>query len=60
MQKLFAFLGIENSFTCNGLPVHNKSNRPVDVSEQTYRELPEFHAPHNARLFELIGKEFDW
>ena len=60
MKKLCAFLEIDDSFICNDLPIRNKGTCPVDVSEQTYRALEEFYAPHNARLFELIGKEFDW
>jgi hypothetical protein len=39
--------------------VHNSARR-IDVDPQTLDELRERYAPHNRRLFELVGRVFDW
>jgi len=30
------------------------------INSETRKKLVEFFKPHNRKLYELIGKEFDW
>lgn len=44
-------------------PEHYKEHnagRYGDMSSPTRQRLVDFYRPHNRRLFELIGEEFDW
>lgn len=58
---------ISNFLDFNILPISKKfqSNKgqyieTIDSEDETIALLKEFYAPHNERLFNLIGKEYDW
>jgi hypothetical protein len=57
-RQLFDFLGLDSQ------PVHlpKKLNRTAypPMTPETRMRLLEFFAPHNARLFGLLGETFDW
>lgn len=44
-------------------PAYGKSNYFGGYNEmppETHRRLSDYYAPHNARLFDLLGRTFDW
>lgn len=59
MKEIYDFLGI-SFFEPKDLHIRNKREYPVPLSEKTRKELSDFFRPHNERLFEMIGKRFNW
>lgn len=58
LDSVFEFLGLE-SFGVSERVALNESPAPP-MSPKTRKELVEFFRPHNARLYRMIGRRFDW
>lgn len=58
MRGIYDFLGLEHV----QLERYEKYNSTNDakMSPDTRKRLEEFYAPHNQKLYDLIGKRFDW
>jgi hypothetical protein len=57
-RDLFAFLGLEQRPADLPRELNRTSYPPMDAA--TRARLVGFFAPHNARLFDLLGEKFDW
>jgi hypothetical protein len=59
-RRLFDFLGLDLEPHSALSPGRlNEADYPP-LAPETRRDLLAFFAPHNARLFELLGESFDW
>lgn len=61
LNRVLRFLGLrETDWTRTELP--DKHVRPYDstMPEQTRKTLQEFFQPHNAKLYSILGREFNW
>lgn len=61
LSRVFNFLGVADSIESidDQMPKNIGSNKtPVETSAREY--LAEYFAPHNERLFEVLGKQLDW
>lgn len=52
------FLGLPPK-PLSGFPQHNKSE-PSEMNSRTKDKLLDYFAPHNARLYRLLGENFGW
>ncbi len=59
MNRVCTFLGLEAPPPAT-YPAHNVGGYDQQMSPSTRRRLLQYFAPHNKRLFELIGEEYDW
>ena len=57
-DKVLNFLDLDKSYDLN-FKVHNK-NHYQNIDHEMKERLQRFYAPHNERLFELLGEKFDW
>ena len=57
LDSAFEFLGLEPHDV--GYENHNARQYPA-MSPSTRRRLVDFFRPHNARLYEMLGRRFDW
>ena len=60
VTQALEFLGIEQPMKNLVASVKNKASNRTEVSARLRQELEEFFAPHNERLFKLLGGELDW
>ena len=60
LADLFEFLGVRSDVQIRDLSARNVSKRKQLVWPRTLKLLDDFFRPHNERLFELIGKRYDW
>jgi hypothetical protein len=58
MEEVGAFLGIER-LRLTEFGVHTSTSYP-SMPEEEKRQLVAYYREHNERLFELVGREFDW
>jgi len=59
LNRIFDFLNVPNE----SIPIMKQNEGKVsgiDKNDDTYIKLREFYRPHNEKLFELLGKRFDW
>jgi len=63
-KSVYAFLGVNDNFILRESKPKsqdfewlNRSGREVDAVKQ---ELQEYFAPHNEKLYELLGRNFNW
>ena len=57
MDSIFEFLGLEPRDVGGG---DSNVRRYPPMKPATRRRLVEFYRPHNARLYRMLGREFDW
>lgn len=60
LDEVLTFLGLQTAPTGVRFEAKNESDNRTSVPESLRDELAEFFAPHNARLFDLIGRRLDW
>jgi hypothetical protein len=58
LQQICQFLGLSNYSFSN----YRKLNalNYSDMNEETRKYLIDYFKPHNAKLYEILGREFDW
>jgi hypothetical protein len=59
MKKIFEFLNL-SEYTINDLEKVFTGNYKDKINSETRKKIVEYFKPHNRKLYELIGKEFDW
>lgn len=57
-RRVLEFLGLPDSQP-NGFPRLNKGQK-ADLTAATRRQLVDYFAPHNQRLYSHLGVQFDW
>ena len=57
LETAFEFLGLEPRDV--GAEDYNTRQYPP-MAPSTRRRLVDFFRPHNARLYEMLGRGFDW
>jgi hypothetical protein len=57
-ERLHDFLGLAMPGEID-FPVQNTGSRP-EASDEVVRSLTEYFAPHNERLYSLLGERFSW
>lgn len=60
LRRIFAFLGVDPDFVVPALRPHNVGSNRQDVDAAIYRKLDAYFAPHNRKLYDLIGTDFGW
>jgi len=60
LKRVFAFLGVSESFVPKDLKPRNVSSIREDVAPEIYGKLDRFFAPHNAALAELLDEGLPW
>jgi len=58
LKSVFQYLNLPDYTIKN--PQHKKQKKYGHMNPQTRKLLKEFFKPHNQRLFNLIGKKFEW
>ncbi|MBC7236747.1 MAG: sulfotransferase domain-containing protein [Chloroflexi bacterium] len=58
LSTIFAFLGLPD-YTVTPLKDHSSGSYPK-MSAEVRRWLEAYYAPHNARLYELLGRDMGW
>jgi len=58
-NQVLDFLGVEN-FELDTYRTYGKVNKNRKIDSIFYNELLDYFKPHNQRLYELLGREFDW
>ncbi len=58
VNGVYDFLGLPQ---CTPVPVKETNHSPpFDISEEIKQELASFFQPFNEKLYELVGKDFNW
>jgi len=60
LRRVFAFVGVDPDFSVPTLRPHNVGTNRHDVDPQIYRSLDGYFAPHNRKLYAMIGTDFGW
>lgn len=61
LGKVWDFLGVDHMDTSVlNLKEANVRHYDLDIDPETDRLLREFYHPHNLKLYELLGREYDW
>jgi len=60
LRRVFAFVGVDPDVPVPSLRPHNVGTNKQDVDPQIYRSLDAHFAPHNRKLYELVGTDFEW
>jgi hypothetical protein len=60
IRQISDFVGADSSFKVTDSRPRNVARNKEQVSEEVYEYLNEYFQPHNAALYELLGKEYDW
>jgi len=60
LRDVFIFLNVDPSFSPSDLNPKNIGSYTKEVSPRIYKELVNYYAPHNARLYGLLGRDFGW
>lgn len=58
LREIYEFIGVSD-FIPDNLKVHNQRHYEA-MSPETREKLRQYYQPYNERLYELIGKRFDW
>jgi hypothetical protein len=58
-NQVLDFLGVEN-FELDTYRTYGKVNKNRKIDSIFYNELLDYFKPHNQRLYELLGRKFDW
>ena len=58
-ERLHDFLGLAMPSEIDFL-LQNIGSRPPKASDEVVRSLTEYFAPHNERLYSLLGERFSW
>lgn len=59
LDKVFDFLGVQSYHTGN-LPDLNVGRYRQEMAPETRKRLVRHFRPHNARLYKLLQRDFDW
>lgn len=60
LRKIFNFLEVNNSLDIDDISNIGVRKYEKKIEENDKNLLKKFYQPYNHRLFELIGKKFDW
>jgi hypothetical protein len=60
LKEVFAFLEIDPEQNITDLQFQNQGSNKQGVPKEVYTGLNAFFAEPNKRLFEHLGKPFDW
>lgn len=60
LKTVYEFLGIEDYSDSANLKPQNIGSNRSKVDNSVYQLLETYFAEHNEKLFQLIGKRFDW
>ena len=58
-NQVLDFLGVEN-FELDTYRTYGKVNKNRKIDSIFYNELSDYFKPHNQRLYEFLGRKFDW
>ncbi len=58
-NQVLDFLGVEN-FELGMYRTYGKVNKNRKIDSVFYNELLDYFKPHNQRLYEFLGRRFDW
>lgn len=58
LNRVARFLGL-TEFSLRSYPKHNRTTN-LKMNADTRRNLTDFYRPHNERLYEFLGEDFDW
>ena len=58
-NQVLDFLGVEN-FELDTYRTYGKVNKNRKIDSIFYNELLDYFKPHNQRLYEFLGRKFDW
>lgn len=60
MRKVFAYLGVDENYTCPDVQPRNVGTNRTRVAPEDYTYLTDYFAPYNEELYAYIGERFDW
>ncbi len=60
LRRIFEFLGVDPDFEVPALQPRNVGTNRKDVDPKIYRTLDAYFAPHNRKLYDLVGTDFGW
>lgn len=59
LEKVFEFIGLEFNNKQLNFKQYNK-NSYNELDKKIHQYLEEFYKPHNAKLYKLLNKDFEW
>lgn len=60
LKDVLAFLEVDAGILPNNLNPKNVGSYCAKVSSPIYKDLVNYYAPHNERLYQLLGRDFAW
>ena len=60
LPAVFSFVGVDETYVVKNLNPRNVGAERARVGEKVYHTLDRYFALHNERLYDLIGRRFDW
>ncbi|HSS98939.1 MAG TPA: sulfotransferase domain-containing protein [Terriglobales bacterium] len=60
LRSVFEFAEIDSAFQIKNLQRKNVGSGKKEVSQELTSYLGEYFAPHNNRLFDLLGEDYGW
>lgn len=60
VKKVFEFVGVDAQFRIEDLSPKNVASNRRKVEPHVYEYLQEYFKTHNAALYDLLGRNYDW
>lgn len=60
LEQIYAFVGVDNKYIIKDLKPRNVSTNRNRVDPKVFEYLNDFFHPYNQKLYDLIGKKYDW
>lgn len=60
LNKICGFIGVDEFPSNINLNKHNVGGNKDKVSDEVYKMLNEYFIPHNKKIIEVLGEDFNW
>ena len=60
LKQVFAFAGVDEKFAVGNLKAVNVGRNRKEVDEDFREQLKGYYSGHNEKLFDMLGKRFEW
>jgi hypothetical protein len=60
LRQVYEFVGVDADYKIQNIKQQNVSSDKTEVEPGVRKYLDDYFAPHNQKLYELIGKDFKW